>query len=120
MARATLWILDFDSVAIDGKYYPECLRKQLENFAISQLNWTLGLNLFDSSMVNGVGRNNPPYKYFDSWEFTNATGGILDDIVSDAVFHQAIIPTPPLGVVRLGLGFGDSRCAFNHRQKVPG
>src|SRR5450759_3801067 len=48
------------------------LRKQLETFATSQLNWILGLNPFDSSMLNGVGRNNPPYMYFDSWEFTNA------------------------------------------------
>src|SRR5262249_32218562 len=47
-------------------------RKQLENFATNQLNWILGLNPFDSTMLNGVGRNNPPYMYFDSWEFTNA------------------------------------------------
>lgn len=77
--------------------------KQLETLAISQLNWTLGLNLVDSSMVNGVGRNNPPYMYFDSWEFTNATGGLLADIVSDAVFHQAIIPTTLLGLWVSGL-----------------
>jgi len=57
-------------------------RKQLEAFATSQLNWILGLNPFDSCMLNGVGRNNPPYMYFDSWEFTNAPGGISNGITS--------------------------------------
>jgi hypothetical protein len=57
-------------------------RKQLEILATSQLNWILGLNPFDSCMLNGVGRNNPPYMYFDSWEFTNAPGGISNGITS--------------------------------------
>ena len=61
-------------------------RSQLEAFATSQLNWILGLNPFDSSMLNGVGRNNPPYLYFDSWEFTNAPGGISNGITSG--FHD--------------------------------
>jgi hypothetical protein len=55
-------------------------RKQLEVFATDQLNWILGLNPFDSCMLNGVGRNNPAYMYFDSWEFTNAPGGISNGI----------------------------------------
>lgn len=57
-------------------------RKRLEAFATNQLNWILGLNPFDSCMLNGVGRNNPPYMYFDSWEFTNAPGGISNGITS--------------------------------------
>jgi glycosyl hydrolase family 9/cellulase-like Ig domain-containing protein len=55
---------------------------QLEAFATNQLNWILGMNPFDSCMLNGVGRNNPPYMYFDSWEFTNAPGGISNGITS--------------------------------------
>ncbi|HEV2399650.1 MAG TPA: glycoside hydrolase family 9 protein [Candidatus Sulfotelmatobacter sp.] len=55
-------------------------RAKLEAFATNQLNWILGLNPFDSCMLNGVGRNNPPYMYFDSWEFTNAPGGISNGI----------------------------------------
>jgi hypothetical protein len=55
---------------------------QLEAFATNQLNWILGLNPFDSCMLNGVGRNNPPYMYFDSWEFTNMPGGISNGITS--------------------------------------
>ena len=61
-------------------------RERLEAFATSQLNWILGLNPFDSSMLNGVGRNNPQYMYFDSWEFTNAPGGISNGITSG--FHD--------------------------------
>ena len=59
----------------DGKF-----RATLEVFATNQLNWILGLNPFDSCMLNGVGRNNPPYMYFDSWEFTNVPGGISNGI----------------------------------------
>ena len=57
-------------------------RAQLEAFATNQLNWILGENPFDSCMLNGVGRNNPPYMYFDSWEFTNTPGGISNGITS--------------------------------------
>jgi hypothetical protein len=57
-------------------------QKKLEAFAEDQLNWILGLNPYDSSMMYGVGRNNPQYLYFDSWEFTNAPGGISNGITS--------------------------------------
>jgi hypothetical protein len=57
-------------------------QEQLESFATNQLNWILGLNPFDSSMMYGVGRNNPQYMFFDSWEFTNAPGGISNGITS--------------------------------------
>lgn len=60
----------------------KAFRAQLEAFATNQLNWILGMNPFDSCMLNGVGRNNPPYMYFDSWEFTNAPGGISNGITS--------------------------------------
>jgi Glycosyl hydrolase family 9/Cellulase N-terminal ig-like domain len=53
---------------------------QLESYATNQLNWILGLNPFDSTMLNGVGRNNPRYMFFASYEFTNAPGGISNGI----------------------------------------
>ncbi|ABF39431.1 beta-glucosidase family 9 [Candidatus Koribacter versatilis Ellin345] len=56
--------------------------KQLNSYALNQLNWIVGLNPFDSSMLNGVGHNNPQYLFFDSWEFTNAPGGISNGITS--------------------------------------
>jgi hypothetical protein len=37
-------------------------------------------------MLNGIGRNNPPYMYFDSPEFTNAPGRISNGITSG--FHD--------------------------------
>lgn len=57
-------------------------RSRLRSYAINQLNWILGLNPFDTSMLYGVGRNNPQYLFFDSWEFTNAPGGISNGITS--------------------------------------
>jgi len=67
-----------------AKQYPDDpeFQKQLRAFAASQLNWILGLNPFDSSMMNGVGRNNPQYLFFDSWEYTNAPGGISNGITA--------------------------------------
>jgi hypothetical protein len=64
--------------------FPEdaAFRRQLQRFASDQLNWILGLNPFDSCMLYGVGRNNPQYMFFDSWEFTNAPGGISNGITS--------------------------------------
>ncbi|HKW27623.1 MAG TPA: glycoside hydrolase family 9 protein [Terriglobales bacterium] len=62
--------------------FPEdaAFRRQLQGFAGDQLNWILGLNPFDSCMLYGVGHNNPQYMFFDSWEFTNAPGGISNGI----------------------------------------
>jgi Glycosyl hydrolase family 9/Cellulase N-terminal ig-like domain len=65
-------------------------QKQLRSFATSQLDWILGLNPFDSSMMNGVGRNNPQYLFFDSWEFTNAPGGISNGITAGFKDEESI------------------------------
>ena len=61
---------------------PEFYR-QLQAFAWNQLNWILGLNPFDMSMLHGSGRNNPPYlAYEGSYQFTNCPGGICNGITS--------------------------------------
>jgi Glycosyl hydrolase family 9/Cellulase N-terminal ig-like domain len=67
-----------------AKQFPDdpAFQKRLQALAMNQLNWILGLNPFDSSMMNGVGRNNPEYLFFDSWEFTNAPGGISNGITA--------------------------------------
>lgn len=67
-----------------SKQFPDDpeFQKQLNAFATSQLNWILGLNPFDSSMMSGIGHNNPQYLFFDSWEFTNAPGGISNGITA--------------------------------------
>jgi len=58
----------------------ENFRDRLQVFARDQLNWILGLNPFDSCMLHGKGRNNPAYMFFDSYEYTNAPGGICNGI----------------------------------------
>jgi len=55
---------------------------QLETFAVDQLNWILGLNPFDASMLQGTGHNNPAYGFFGTTEYTNAPGGIVNGITS--------------------------------------
>jgi len=54
----------------------------LETFALNQLNWILGLNPFDASMLQGTGHNNPVYGFFGTFEYTNAPGGIINGITS--------------------------------------
>ncbi len=54
--------------------------KKLSVFSTNQLNWILGLNPFDCCMLHGSGRNNPAYMFFNSYEYTNAPGGICNGI----------------------------------------
>ena len=54
----------------------------LETFALDQLNWVLGLNPYDASMLQGAGHNNPAYGFFGTFEYTNAPGGIVNGITS--------------------------------------
>ncbi len=55
---------------------------QLENFALDQLNWILGVNPYDACMLQGAGHNNPTYGFFGTFEYTNAPGGIVNGITS--------------------------------------
>ena len=54
----------------------------LQAYATDQMNWILGLNPFDASMLQGTGRNNPEYVFFSSWEYKSAPGGICNGITS--------------------------------------
>ncbi|SEW25105.1 glycoside hydrolase family 9 protein [Chitinophaga arvensicola] len=56
------------------------LSDSLENLALQQLNWILGLNPFDACMLQGSGHNNPAYGFFGTFEYTNAPGGIVNGI----------------------------------------
>ncbi|HTI94572.1 MAG TPA: redoxin domain-containing protein [Puia sp.] len=62
----------------------------LHNFALDQLNWILGLNPFDASMLQGTGLNNPGYGFFGTFEYTNAPGGIVNGITSGLDDEQDI------------------------------
>jgi hypothetical protein len=55
---------------------------KLQSYAWNQLNWILGLNPFDCCMLQSSGRNNPFYMFFDSYEYTNAPGGICNGITA--------------------------------------
>ena len=54
----------------------------LRAFGSDQLNWILGLNPYDACMLHGHGRNNIAYMFFDSYEYTNAPGGICNGITA--------------------------------------
>ncbi len=56
------------------------LASSLRAFGRDQLDWILGLNPFDSCLLHGHGRNNIPYIFFESYEYTNAPGGICNGI----------------------------------------
>ncbi len=55
---------------------------KLQAHAWNQLNWILGLNPFDACMLEGHGRNNVQYLFFNSFEYTNAPGGICNGITA--------------------------------------
>jgi hypothetical protein len=65
-------------------YFPADLdfQNQLRGYAWDQLNWILGLNPNDACLMQGVGRNNVFYMYFESHEYNNAPGGICNGITS--------------------------------------
>jgi hypothetical protein len=66
------------AIFTDDKSYQD----QLQSFALDQLNWILGLNPYDASMLQGTGHNNPAYGFFGTFEYTNAPGGIVNGITS--------------------------------------
>jgi len=65
-------------------YFPNDpqFQHQLQAYAWDQLNWILGENPYDSCMMQGVGRNNIFYMYFESYEYYNSPGGICNGITS--------------------------------------
>lgn len=63
---------------------------QLRTYAADQLNWIIGLNPFDASMLHGSGRNNPEYGFFGTWQYTNFPGGIVNGITSGYVDDTGI------------------------------
>jgi hypothetical protein len=57
-------------------------RRQLKQFADDQLNWIMGLNPFDSCMMEGYGKNNIQYFFNGRYDFLNCPGGICNGITS--------------------------------------
>lgn len=73
----------------------------LRSYATDQLNWILGLNPYDASMLTGTGRNNPEYRFFTSWEYKSAPGGICNGITGGLEDDEGIdfqVPYEQTGV----------------------
>jgi hypothetical protein len=58
------------------------LAKKLEVFAEDQIAWVLGLNPFDSCMLEGAGRHSIDYFFKRRFDFISAPGGIVNGITS--------------------------------------
>ncbi|GAA1587396.1 glycoside hydrolase family 9 protein [Kribbella sancticallisti] len=66
-------------------------RARLSTFADDQLNWIVGRNPFDSSMLQGRGRNNADY----SSDFPNLPGGIVNGVTSGWTDEDDLAFLPP-------------------------
>ena len=64
---------------------------RMNSFADAQTGWILGLNPFDVCMMQGQGRNNPPYE----WEHFNVPGGVANGITSGFTDEDDIAFRPP-------------------------
>lgn len=54
--------------------------QQLQSYAWDQLNWILGHNPYDVSMLTGSGYRHISYLFFNSWKYTTLPGGIVNGI----------------------------------------
>lgn len=66
------------------------LKARLLRYADAQLNWILGLNPFDSCMLQGSGRNNPQYHFVNGFDYMNCPGGICNGITSGLTDEEDI------------------------------
>lgn len=68
------------------------LKLPLEIYGQRLLNWILGLNPFDMSMLDGHGRNNPDY--LPDLGFSNAKGGVCNGITAGFTNERDIAFNP--------------------------
>jgi hypothetical protein len=80
MATVALGAGESDKPGAVGAKVDTAFLDKLRAFGRDQLNWILGLNPYDACMLHGHGRNNIAYMFFDSYEYTNAPGGICNGI----------------------------------------
>jgi hypothetical protein len=83
------------NAAEDGKFAAE-----LRRFSQAPLDWILGLNPFDSCMMEGFGKNNIQYFFQNRYDFLNCPGGIVNGITSGLEDEGGIeFVTEPGGLV---------------------
>jgi hypothetical protein len=66
------------------------LAARLEVLAQDPLDWIMGLNPFDSCMIEGYGKNNIQYFFNNRYDFLNCPGGIVNGITSDLEDEEGI------------------------------
>lgn len=85
-------ILSLSAAARNMAYYTENAEfaGELNRFADNQINWIMGLNPFDSCMMEGYGKNNVAYFFDGRYDFINCPGGICNGITSGAEDEESI------------------------------
>lgn len=66
------------------------LAKDLNVYADDQIAWVLGLNPFDTCMLEGAGRHNIDYYFQYQYDFIGAPGGIVNGITSGLEDEEGI------------------------------
>lgn len=72
-----------------SQHFDGAFRETLRRYALDQINWILGLNPFDISMLQGKGRNNPDYMGH------NVRGGVANGITAGFDDPHDIAFMPP-------------------------
>lgn len=76
---------ELSRVTVDEELAARCRR-----MAQDPLDWIMGLNPFDSCMIEGYGRNNIQYFFKQRYDFINCPGGIVNGITSGLTDEQGI------------------------------
>lgn len=60
----------------------QAFQEKLRQFSWNQLHWILGRNPYNTCMLMGSGSLNTEYMFYNSWEYTNAPGAIVNGITA--------------------------------------
>jgi hypothetical protein len=79
-------------------------QQKLRGYADDQLDWILGLNPYDTSMLIGAGDTprNGQYLFFNSWEYTSAPGAVINGFT-------AAMDSPDATGIAFNLGYATTR-----------
>lgn len=76
------------------------LHRYLKALSCFSLDWIMGQNPFDASMIEGFGRNNPQYFFYEHYDYLNCPGGIVNGITSGIEDEEGIeLVTKPKGTI---------------------
>lgn len=75
---ASLSLAIYKAMKLDSRF----LTSDNKEFVQNQIDWILGKNPFDSTMMEGYGRNPIQYHFNDRLDFINAPGGVVNGITS--------------------------------------